>query len=250
MKTELKPENHWLTERHLKYHRGQFEQLYRSTAHLMKFVEQVLPDTHQSFKAIDVGCGAGQNMYWLSQSLPGAEWVGIDFADHLFEIGLPFFQESGKVAPEFIKGDFYHLSDTFENQKFDIVFSLQTISWLPSYEPALEQLLDITDGWLFVSSLFTDFKVDAQIQVKDYSESDNSGGPFYYNIYGYERFQEFCIIRGATEIVVEDFEIDIDLHLPTDMGLGTYTQLLANGKRQQLSGPLLMPWKLIALKVG
>src|SRR5438477_1948047 len=56
----------WLEDRHLDYHRRQFAEPYRSTAHLCRFVERILGSRVEAeCSALDVGCGAGANMFHL-----------------------------------------------------------------------------------------------------------------------------------------------------------------------------------------
>ena len=49
---------------HLEYHKRQFEEPYRSTVALLDFVKSILAESCETpFKAIDVGCGGGAQMY-------------------------------------------------------------------------------------------------------------------------------------------------------------------------------------------
>ena len=155
------------------------------------------------------------------------------------------------VNCHFIKGDFYELEEIFGEKSFDLVFSIQTLSWLPRYEEALEQLLKISRGWIFITSLLTDFHVDVISKVFEYTKNKNgykTKYPYNYNIYCFERFRDFCLQHGAKEVMAEDFVIDIDLAPPTHKQMGTYTIKTFNQNRLQFSGPLHMPWKLIAIK--
>jgi hypothetical protein len=83
----------------------------------------------------------------------------------------------------------------------------------------------------------------------DYARPADCQGPFFYNIYSIRRFRDECLARGAREVVVHDFEIDVDLP-PTFAGMQTYTMALADSRRLQCSGPLMMPWKFVAVRVG
>src|SRR5882672_10627715 len=77
----------WLEDRHLDYHRRQFAEPYRSTAHLCRFVERMLGTRVETeCSALDVGCGAGANIFHLSRVLTQARWTGVDIAGHLFEV--------------------------------------------------------------------------------------------------------------------------------------------------------------------
>ena len=154
----------YLDDKHLDYHVKQFHEPYRSTIHLCNFIKRTV-DVSIPYKAIDVGCGGGANIFHLSKLLTKSSWVGLDWAAQFFELGKRFMKD---VSCHFIKGDFYELEKIFGEKSFDLVFSIQTLSWLPRYEETLEQLLKISRGWIFVTSLFTDFHVDIISKVFQY----------------------------------------------------------------------------------
>jgi ubiquinone/menaquinone biosynthesis C-methylase UbiE len=232
----------------LDYHERQFDQQYRSTARLARFTRSLAG--LRGGDAFDVGCGAGANIFHLGRELPGYRWTGLDIAGRtLFPIGRPRLAAAG-LDVTLIEGDFFHLREIFAGRHFDLVLSIQNLSWIPSYEAALEQLLAVTRGWLVVTALFTDFQVDAKIEVHDYTWSADCQGPFYYNVYSLARFREFCEARGCQEFASEDFEIEIDLPRPDSGGLRTYTERLADGRRLQFTGPIAQPWKFVAVRMG
>jgi SAM-dependent methyltransferase len=231
----------------LEYHRRQFERPYRSTLLFAEFMKSLLgPATGQ---ALDVGCGAGANIFHLGKRFPGLRWTGVDIAgEEIFSIAQPFFAGDNR-AVDLRAGDFYDLEKLFGARKFDVVLSLQTLLVLPSYERVLEQLLSVTKGWLFVSSLFTDFKVDVNVEVTDYTWPEGCRSPGHYNIYSLSRFRSECEARGCKEFFSQDFEIDIDLPVPEAGGFGTYTRKLEDGTRLQFTGPIFQPWKFIGIRV-
>ena len=232
----------------LDYHRRQFENPYRSTVQLGQFIRSLLGSTQGT--ALDVGCGAGATIFHLSQLMPGLRWTGIDIAGtELFDVGRPFLRKIG-CEVECVEGDFYRLRDYLGDRKFDVVLSVQTVLVLSSYERLLEQLLNVTDGWLFISSLFTDFEVDVNIEVKDYTWPEGCQDSYHYNVYSISKFKAACERRGCEEFVSRDFEIDIDLPVPASGGFGTYTRKLEDGRRLQFSGPILQPWKFVGVRMG
>ncbi len=250
------PQSHWLKDRHLDYHQRQFAQPYRSTVHLERFLKDVLPATEQPFRVLDVGCGAGANMYYLSQTLINADWVGVDLNERLFAVGQELLRRQGAAVArfQFLAADFYRMDEMLLPASYDLVFSIQTLSWLPDYLPLLEQLVHVTKpgGFIFITSLFTDFLVDCQIAVTQYEADlyDQGDGPHFYNIYCFDRFCADCARLGAPLFQARDFEIDLDLSPPSHRWMGTYTTRTQEGRRLQLSGPLLLPWKFLALKVS
>ena len=232
----------------LEYHRNQFEKPYRSTAALARFVTSILGN-REGGAALDVACGAGANIFHLSRVLPKHSWTGVDIAGEiLFPVGAPFFAQEN-VDATLVVGDFFELDKIFKDRTFDLVFSLQTLLIMPRYEPALEQLLAVTSDWLFVTGLFTDFNVDAKIEVMDYTWDVDVQGPYFYSVYGLDRFRSYCQQRGCEEFITQDFEIDIDLPRPESKGFGTYTETLPSGKRLQFTGPIFLPWKFLAIKM-
>ena len=104
-------------------------------------------------------------------------------------------------------------------------------------------------GRVIVSSLFTDSLVDSKIVLTQYKDSTfiEFEDSIFYNIYCLERFIAKCKECGAKNVEVMDFDIDIDLPKPAHRHMGTYTELLKNGRRIQLSGPLMMPWKVLCI---
>jgi omega-amidase len=237
----------WQDPARLPYHTAQLREPYRSTVELARFIRRHLPE--HAGTALDVACGAGGNIAYLGQTFPGYRWTGIDIAGaRLFPLAREAAAERG-IDVTLVEGDFHKLVDVFGERRFDLVLSIQTLLGIPAYEAALDQLLAVTRGWLVVTSLFTTADVDAKVEVFDYTLPDGRQGPFYYNVYSLERFRRQCAARGGREFIVHDFEIDVDLPQPP-RGMGTYTQLMADGTRLQRSGPLAMPWKFVAVRMG
>jgi SAM-dependent methyltransferase len=230
----------------LDYHSRQFQNEYRSTVHLTRFLKSL--EGLSGGEALDVGCGAGANIYHIARQIPGFRWTGIDVAGSVvFPIGRRKLDEAG-IAATLVEGDFNALTEIFPGRRFDLVLSIQTLLVLPHYEKALDELLAMTGDWLIVTSLFTDFHVDARVEVWDWTWSPDCQGPYYYSVFSVARFREFCTSRGFREVASRDFAIDIDLPRPAGGGLKTFTESLADGRRLQFTGPIFQPWKFLAFR--
>lgn len=152
---------------------------------------------------------------------------------------------------DFIKRDFYRLSEIFGSKSFDIAFSIQTLPWLPSYEDALLEILRVARKWIFLTSLFTKYYTDVISRVYLYDCAPwRKLPPYFYNIYSYDKFKDFCLDHGATELICKNFVMDVDIPEPAGHGIGTYTKRLERGNRMQFSGPLNMPWQFIAIRMS
>lgn len=237
-----------IAQQDIDYHARQFTMVYRSMSFLGDVIESLIGSTLG--EALDVACGAGANIFHLAQRLPGFRWHGVDIAGEvLFPIGTPFFR-SKALDVDLRVGDCCRLEDHFGKKKFDLVLAIHTLSSLETYDALLDQLLSVTRGWLFVNSMFTDFNVDVNIEVTDYTWPEDCPNPGNYNVYSLSRFRNACALRGCKQFESRDFQIDIDLPLPETGGLGTYTRKLEGGQRLQFSGPIFLPWKVIGVRMG
>ena len=232
----------------IEYHERQFAEPYRSTVHLIQFLKQKLELDSQQLSVLDVACGAGANILHLSRAFPHFKWTGLELSQTVIDAGTPYLRKHA-VNADLRAGDLYRMHQEFSPRSFDLVLFLQTYFSLEHAEEALDQLLKVSRGWVVISSLFTEFPIDAKIQAFDYSGDKDRQGPFLYNIYSLPRFEELCRAKGATQIIFEDFEMDIDIAPPPEGRLGTYTRRLENQKRLQFSGPILMPWKIVAIRM-
>ena len=236
----------WLDESQLRYHVDQFERPYRSTVHLGRFLAG-LP--LRGGEALDIACGAGSNIYHLSHVVPGFHWTGVDLAgDMLFPIARERFANA-KLDVTLVSADLFELDRVLARQRFDLVISTQTLSWLPDHERALCQALRVTRGWLVMSSLFTELDVDTECLVYDHTTVPELP-PYHMNVYSLNRMRALCESHGCHEFRSEPFDIDIDLPRPASGGLGTYTERTADGRRLQFSGPVHLPWRFIAARMG
>ncbi len=237
-----------IAQQDIDYHRRQFTKAYRSTTYLGDFIRSLIGSIQG--EALDIGCGAGANIFHLAERIPGFHWSGVDIAGEvLFPIGNPFFRSKG-LQVDLKTGDLFKLEDYFGGKKFDLVLAIQTLPNLETYDAFLDQLLSMTRGWLFVSSLFTEFNVDVKLEVTDYTWPEHcpNAGDLY--IYSLSRFRKACEARGCKQFESRDFVIDVDLSPPENGGFGTYTRKLEDGQRLQFTGPILLPWKVVGVRMG
>jgi hypothetical protein len=227
----------------LKWHEQQFAEPKRSTTHLAAFAARHLP-VQEVGTALDAASGAGANMLHLSETFPAARWTGVELTDEPLRVGREYL---GDERFELLQGDIYDLPAAVGNRRFDVSFSIQTLSWLDDYEKPIEQMMAVTDGWIVASSLFSESYYDAFVRVANRGDDDEPD--HNYNVYSLPRLESFVRGLGAREFVAERFEIDVDLEPPTDGGMGTWTERTADGRRLQFSGPLHMPWWYVAVRL-
>ncbi|MDQ3756596.1 MAG: class I SAM-dependent methyltransferase [Actinomycetota bacterium] len=231
------------------YHRRQFSEPYRSTIAFVRFLDECL--TRPPARIVDIGCGEGANTFYLGRHFPGAELVGVDLNPDLVAWGNETIAALGGTNCHLEVGDLYDLDDRHSGA-YDGVVCLQTLSWLPAFEAPLQAMAALRSEWVALSSLFYDGPVNTRIEIQDYT-TPLDGKPFketFYNIYSLPLVRELLHAEGFTQVETRPFEIDIDLPRPASPGMGTYTERLSDGRRLQVSGPLLMNWCFVFASRG
>jgi SAM-dependent methyltransferase len=203
--------------------------------------------SEEQVTVLDVGCGIGDLSYYLSGLNPSAQFTGVDNAPFLLEQASRLCEKIPNVT--FREADLYALTEHFGTNAFDFSVCKQVLSWLPEYEAALREMMAVTRRAIFTSSLFYDGRIDFNIRVREYdTEAGRDGYNAFYNVYSFPVFRDFCIAQGARDVVCFDFQIGIDLPKPeTQDRMGTYTLKLESGERLQVSGALLLPWKIVRI---
>jgi SAM-dependent methyltransferase len=213
----------------------------------VKFFEELIGPHLDGSSVLDACCGIGDLIYFLAQLNANAVFTGVDKAEFLIDEARAHFPDNPRVS--FQPGDIYALSEQFGQKSFDLSVCKQTLSWLPGYEEPVAQLMTVARRAVFISSLFYDGRIDFETRVREYTtDAGRDGYNAFYNVYSFPIFREFCLSRGAKDVVGFDFNIGIDLPQPADPDrMGTYTVQLQSGERLQISGALLMPWKIVRI---
>lgn len=230
------------------YFNRQFKIPYRSTVKFCDWMEQlgVLSNLSKN-NILDIGTGKGANVYYMQQRFPKCKYVGLDINNDFVKDGMTFFKKEKISNCKLEYGDLYHLDLKKYINKFDGITSYQTLSWLPEYEGALTEMIKLNASWISLTSLFYEGLIDCKIEVQEFSNSHkkNSNRTSFYNIYSLPRIEFFLSENGYKTFKYIPFEIDMDLPQPDHMKMQTYTKKLINGKRLQISGPILMNWYFI-----
>ena len=196
-------------------------------------------------KILDACCGMGHIIFLLNQICPDSEFLGIDVQGFLLDEGRRLAGKNKKI--NFKNMDVYRLHEYFDKE-FDISISWKTISFLDHYEDMIKTLFRVTKSHIFLSSMFYDGELDFQTRVLDTgSGKDERTFINYYNVYSWPCFQRFCLNKGARLVEGYDFKIGIDLPRQDTDKMGTFTKRLDNGERIQISGAVIMSWKIIRI---
>lgn len=229
------------------YHEKQYTNVYRSTVLFCDWLNELgFLNTNIPLNILDMCCGQGANVYYMSQRYPTNSFTGIDISEELVIRGNDFYIRKGLKNCRLLKDDLYNMQSDLGI--LDGIVSFQTLSWLPESKTALNKLASLDAGWIALTSLFFDGDVECRVHVDDFSIHNGKTNPrqSFYNIYSIERVRNILADYGYRHFCYMPFEIDENLPNPQSRGMGTYTEELKNGHRLQISGPLLMPWYFIA----
>ncbi len=225
------------------YHCEQFTAPKRSTIIFCEFLESkgILQNT---CSVLDVGAGMGALIHYMSSRWKEIEFVGVEKDKEIVKKGRRLLKDYGSEV-NLVEGDLFELDGSY-SQKFDGITCLQTLLCLDGYELFFEKMAALEPSWLAFTSLFYDGPVSCRSVLTEHFGQDNQIERNHtYNIYSLELVKRSLIEKGYTDIDCQPFNIDIDLPRPKNSLMGTYTERLIDGRRLQLSGPILMPWYFI-----
>ena len=211
------------------------------------FLEKLITPFIKSKKKniLDACCGIGHIPYFLSDISPESKFLGIDQTSYLVEEGKKLCQSKPNIS--FKNEDVYGISKKYK-KSFDISINWRTLSWLPYYDQMLKELISVTKEHIFLSSLFYDGDIDFITQIREFkTETGKDHFNDYYNVYSLPQFKKFVLGLGAKNVEAYDFDISIDIPKPPIDQMISYTEKLSNGKRLQLSGAVVLYWKIIRI---
>lgn len=237
----------WLEGADWELFERQYRKPYRITLAFFSWLtDKGVLISDQRRQILYIGAGMGANLLHVSRCCPGNTYTGIDLNAECVRRGNKKLISLNAQGCALVAGDLFDLPENFRDA-FDGVFSLATLSWLPDFEAAAGCFTTLRPNWIAATSLFYDGPVDVTIQTSDYTRPIG-GQPSikkFYNVYSLPRVRDFFASRGYQDFSSRPFDIDIDLPKPSHGGMGTYTERLADGRRLQISGPVLMSWYFI-----
>lgn len=194
---------------------------------------------------LDACCGIGHITYFLNKISPQSKFLGIDQTSYLIDEAKKLCHNKSNII--FENEDVYNISKKYK-KSFDICINWRTLSWVPYYDQMIKELITVTKEHIFLSSLFYDGDIDFIIQVREFkTETGKEHFNDYYNVYSLPQFKKFVYGLGAKNIEVYDFDISIDLPRPSVDQMISYTEKLENGKRLQISGAVILYWRIIRI---
>jgi SAM-dependent methyltransferase len=211
-----------------RYHHGQYAKPYESTAAFADVIRAATGYPTLSGRVLDVGCGAGANIHWLDEwgITQGCDVTGIDTDQRLLG-----FAQINNPSRSFLKASFLDPLPPCET-----ALSIQVLSFIEDWRPAMRELLACASKWVFVSSLFWD-GVGTHTHATDGDKVNE-----HYNVIDSSVFTNLCAKFGGQVTHWRKHTATAPLSAPPSQlrsrTSGPYT----------FSGPILMPWSFVAVR--
>lgn len=219
-----------------------YTKLIKKPTEQYKFLRRLLKKIGlDNKKVIDTGAGLGRNLFFLKKDFKKTRFYASDISPVLVKKMRGIFRD---VIID--TADVCSMEKTYKKDYFDVTLALSVLSLLPSYEEAIRSLLAVTKkgGYLIICTPMCEGEINTLIKV-----NYKKGGQVInetWNLWSLPQVRDFALSIGAQKFKAENFEIGIDL--PKPKGMGTYTEKLANNKRLQLTGNILLNWKFLVIQ--
>lgn len=194
-------------------------------------------------KILEAGAGYGRLIHFLNEFDPQQNYIGIDYVKELVDQGKRIFAKNKNIS--FKTANLLNLSSKYD-KLYDITIIYKTLSWLPYYEEMLKKLVKLTRHKIYLTGLFCDGDID--FITKIYREASLNRDFSYLNTYSYPKFKIYCQKIGVKKIQSKDLQLDIDLPKAKNPNkLQTYTMRSKENKKLEITGNVILHWKLIIL---
>lgn len=216
-------------------------QMERLFVHLARDFDR--PGKH----VLDICGGYGRLTHFMHELDPRQHYYCLDASERLIARAAKSFAGLGNVHCEV--ADLYALSPKYD-KAFDVTVLYKTLYCLPYYEEALAQLVKATRERIYITSPFFEGDIDFISRIYPAASAGDAGRYTYSNAYAIPKFERYCRSLGVRDVRFEDLRLDLDLPPPAskDM-LKTHTVRTAAGERLEITGVLVLPWKLAILSL-
>lgn len=230
-------------DRYVRSHRRALVQPPEQYRVLREMLAAIAP-AEEKLSVLNMCAANGSLMSYLNQAFPHWRYVGVETVKRLVED-----ESVGQVLRDNI--ELYNCSIHEVGKRwpreFDVVVHWMRLMHFDDWHMHLENAVRAArpGGHVFVSALFNDANVDVVRVVCDYTiPACREGYCIQYNEFSMAGIERYCWSLGVQSVEFTAFELSFDIPRTVE-GMGTYTVRTEEGRRLQISGGLLMPWKIL-----
>ena len=218
----------------------QFSSPYMSTLRLGEILKNLISRFTPN-AVVDLGCGVGAQINYLSKIYPDLDFMGLDYNPNMIALAKASSLNSRLTFSEF---NIFEpvIPQTLKHSSRIGLISQHTLCCFESYLPFFSCVLGFDPDFIVVNSLFTDFDMDVLIHIRNMgSPLDKRDPDGDFNIFAKKQVSGWLSSRGYSVDFV-DFFPDKKLEKPNSLGRGTYTIQTEWSPHTQFSGPVHLPW--------
>ncbi|KQT21824.1 trans-aconitate methyltransferase [Chryseobacterium sp. Leaf404] len=189
--------------------------------------EKITPEDLK--KAIDIGCGTGEQTKILSDKFPDAQFLGIDSSAEMLQKSLEFKNENLSFKQETIE-ELYK-----SDEKWDLVFSNAALQWSDNHQKLFPKLLSLLseNGQFAVQMPVQNENVLNQILIQLASEE-----PFKTQLNGFNRISPVLSLDQYAKMMFDSGLKDLNISVKVYPIVAKDTEELF----QFISGSALIPY--------
>ena len=196
-------------------------------------------------KVLDICGGYGRLTHFMHQLDSRQNYYCLDSSERLIARAKQAFSAQPNIHCEV--ADLYTLFPKYD-KAFDLSIIYKTLYCLPYYEKAIEQLVRVTRDRIYVTSPFFDGDIEFVSRIYPNASAGDATNYHYSNSYSIPKFRKYCESLGVRTVEFEDMRLDFDLPRPASKDvLGTHTVRTKHEGRLEVTGALLLDWKLAIL---
>jgi ubiquinone/menaquinone biosynthesis C-methylase UbiE len=196
-------------------------------------------------KVLDICGGYGRLTHFLNEFDAKQDYYCLDSSETLIAQAKNNFAAHPNIHCEV--ADLYELSPRYD-KSFDITINYKTLYCLPYYKQAIEQFVKVTRRKIYITSPFFEGDIDFISRIYPNASQGDESRYTYSNSYSIPKFVRHCESLGVKKVEFEDMRLDIDLPPPESKDtLQTHTVRTVDQGRLEMTGALLLDWKLAVL---
>jgi SAM-dependent methyltransferase len=215
----------------------------RQMDHLFRYLTRDLESPGQ--KVLDICGGYGRLTYFLNELDSRHDYYCLDYSESLIAQARDTFARNRNIHCEV--ADLYALAP-FYDKAFDVTINYKTLYCLPYYEEAIAQFVKATRRKIYITSPFFEGDIDFISRIYPNASTADRNKYAYSNAYSIPKFTNYCRSLGVKNVEFEDMRLDFDLEPPVNHDeLKTFTVQTVNQGRLEITGVLVLNWKLAIL---
>lgn len=195
------------------------------------FIAEFKKSLGRTISMADIGCAAGAFPNYLASRFPDDEVIGYEYLDSLVESARKHYPGVRVEQASLLDRDSI-------STRHDVITLLGVLSIFDDIEVAISNLVHWIrpGGKIFIFGVINPYDVDVYIK---YRHAEHYGQPRFesgWNIVSQKTIELVLKKHGARDVRFHEFEISVDLARNESDPLRSWTEKMADGRRQIVNG--------------